>query len=520
MCGLVGIASAFALNKTEKEVFEDLLFVDTLRGEHSTGVFSVHPKEGVDVFKKAIDGPSFLQLKVYEQLFRRPHGFNVLAGHNRKATIGSVNDQNAHPFHHGDIVLMHNGTLRTQYQLDKHTLFGTDSEAIAYNLSEADPDQAHEVIKKLNGAFALVWWDTRDETLNFIRNSERTLYIGSVTEKDPKTIAWASEASFLNLAFNRPGRNLKLEKIDLLRPMHHYKLDLSGSSVDLKSMEKYEEYVLPKTVYYGRGGSSVNGDSPKSTGGSQSGSGDASGNKSNVSPLPNTYLSGKPDFYPSTGDIIEASPVSFQPYGHSPDKGKVVCTIPLEKPNKDVELGIVELHQCIKSDFNKWEGSLIDLRLRVTNICWDYMSRGWTIQAVFLEAVKVEKSKTEVEKEAVETAESLSEAIQKFNKDREGTVIEGEYKKEGGPEEEEGTIQGVYEEHGLGDLEFIRGFNNTLLTYNEFKKKAKFGCAQCSCDLFLQESDSIIWEDDQTPFCSDCGTARQMELLGGSTVSE
>mgnify|MGYP001616630135 CR=1 FL=1 len=45
MCGLVGVAGN--LFKKDTDAFTQLLFVDTLRGDHSTGVQSVNATERV-----------------------------------------------------------------------------------------------------------------------------------------------------------------------------------------------------------------------------------------------------------------------------------------------------------------------------------------------------------------------------------------------------------------------------------------------------------------------------------------
>src|SRR3546814_11475199 len=71
--------------------------------------------------------------KDFGDLMKRTH--LMLFGHNRAATKGAVNQENAHPFNHGDIVGCHNGTLYNVTNLDDHKDFKVDSENIFYDMS-------------------------------------------------------------------------------------------------------------------------------------------------------------------------------------------------------------------------------------------------------------------------------------------------------------------------------------------------------------------------------------------------
>lgn len=129
---------------------------------------------------------------------RRSH--SALFCHNRAATKGAVNVNNAHPFNHGDYVGCHNGTLANTYNLKDHKKFEVDSENIYYNMAE----EGHiETIKKLNGAFALCWYNAGLHTINLVRNNERPMYF--CYSKDNKTIFWASESWMLRVATSRVG---------------------------------------------------------------------------------------------------------------------------------------------------------------------------------------------------------------------------------------------------------------------------------------------------------------------------
>lgn len=195
MCGNVGVAGEVTV--ILERVFEDLLFMDTLRGGHSTGVVSVpRVTNNVKHYKQALPAMEAMQTKEYADVMRPLH--RVLIGHNRHATAGAINDVNAHPFDHGNIIGVHNGTLRGQHLLPDHRDFEVDSENIMYAI---DKEGIEETAKKLHGAFALVWWDKEAETLNFLRNSERPLFYRYV--KDKSAMIWSSERYLIDAAAKR-----------------------------------------------------------------------------------------------------------------------------------------------------------------------------------------------------------------------------------------------------------------------------------------------------------------------------
>lgn len=206
MCGIVGVITA-AMNgfaHDELQAFKDLLVVDTLRGYDSTGVFGVSNRGNVGILKAAITGPQFVNTTEYDNftkdLYREGQ---FLVGHNRWATRGSVSDKNAHPFWVDDkIVLVQNGTYKGSHKHHKDT--EVDTEAIAHVISEnADVEKA---LKKINAAYALVWYNTENHTLHMIRNSERPLYH---VDTKAGAVMFASEMEFLMLAASRNKIGLK-----------------------------------------------------------------------------------------------------------------------------------------------------------------------------------------------------------------------------------------------------------------------------------------------------------------------
>lgn len=128
--------------------------------------------------------------KVYEQVVEKGGEAAILIGHTRKKTIGEVSIKNAHPFDFADegICGVHNGTLNGTARLDGHDWKKVDSEILYEHLSKNGPE---DTFNRTEGAWACVWWNDRDKTLNFIRNNERPLYF--TWSKDMEMMFWASE---------------------------------------------------------------------------------------------------------------------------------------------------------------------------------------------------------------------------------------------------------------------------------------------------------------------------------------
>jgi hypothetical protein len=205
MCGIVGYISAKqdTSYKAEKEHFMRFaLALDTLRGFDSTGVMTLRRKFKVDVMKTTMPGDKFVHSPKYLKTWKP--GWTQF-GHNRAATVGKVNVNNAHPFTDGPITLVHNGTLyaagSTLPVYNKK--LDVDSMQVAHNFAAYKPEDAKHVLEKIDGAYALVWYDKRDRSVNVARNSERPLHFGLSRNKD---LLWfMSDGSHLNAVNNSFG---------------------------------------------------------------------------------------------------------------------------------------------------------------------------------------------------------------------------------------------------------------------------------------------------------------------------
>ena len=186
MCGLAGVAGD--TDSSIKDGFTDLLTITQLRGRDATGVFSVR-KDNSAFFMKNVGTPeNITDRKSYDSVLLKGWPI-VLAGHCRAKTVGENTPENAHPYDLENVMGMHNGTLNGHYQMEGYNYKDTDSKTLFMLIDKYGP----EAIRDLNpgGAWALVWWDKRDKTLNFIRNDKRPLWFAWT--KDKRAMVWSSE---------------------------------------------------------------------------------------------------------------------------------------------------------------------------------------------------------------------------------------------------------------------------------------------------------------------------------------
>lgn len=250
MCGIVGFITAEnAVNQTKRlNYLRDALIVDVLRGEDSTGVLFGHSmQKGATpgYVKDVLAGYDFVNSKAYAKYIERERAvFRFAVGHNRASTLGSTTVDNAHPFAYQYVTGVHNGTVRGNlgYLPISKSASGraVDSDCIMQNLNHVDPgDAAKEVLEKIDGAYMLVWYDSRDGTLNFARNNTRSFHLAQ--SYDEETVFFASEANELRWI---GGRNTPaLGEIMSLKPGQHLKFNDEGGVVP--TVSEFKPFVKP-----------------------------------------------------------------------------------------------------------------------------------------------------------------------------------------------------------------------------------------------------------------------------------
>lgn len=249
MCGIHGTI----INKKEinaDNFNRDAFVANQLRGMDSSGLFLIKesPAESYFDYKKLpIPGQYFIQDKQVEDMLATAGNEKVATVcHVRHATVGRIDINNAHPFEVVNkddtrtIIGVHNGTISNWKSHKDSRYFSTDSEWCFHRIME----EGIEVLKEIDGAYCLVWWDSDDpDVINMIRNEERPMHISKLKSGG---IAFASEEGMLYWLMNR--NKLKYDgKVLFLDTHTHYKFPISDPQEYTKT--KAPKYERPTNNY-------------------------------------------------------------------------------------------------------------------------------------------------------------------------------------------------------------------------------------------------------------------------------
>ena len=245
MCGLIGMIAKKQCGFFAKdaEMFQQMLYADALRGWDATGVFGVNKYGNVDVKKQATAAGHFVGTPQYKAFHSKIiSDYQFVIGHNRKATHGEKRHIDAHPFwdKSENVCLVHNGMIRNHK--DFCAVSTVDSAAIAEALGEAV--EPADVISKVDGAFAFIWYDVEQKQLKFIRNDLRPLHI---VETDTCYFL-ASEQSMVFWICHR--NNIKIVSMEEVKERVLYTISLDDRKVIEGDKVEQEKKLIPATVTY------------------------------------------------------------------------------------------------------------------------------------------------------------------------------------------------------------------------------------------------------------------------------
>lgn len=242
MCGLVGIAGEVGFK--EEKMFADLLMLDTVRGKHSTGVAAISQAGNafnLHVVKQAVSGPDFVETAGFGSIKARVN--RILLGHNRLATRGAINDENAHPFEFDKLVGAHNGSLNYYTNMFEHEKYSVDSQALYSDINQNGIDTTWG---KMSGAAALTWIDTENLEINLLRNKERPLFY--CYGNKGRTLIWASEPWMIMVAAMRQGVDIEEKCHDVtINTLYTFEVPVTADKKEKVTLQRREvkPYVAP-----------------------------------------------------------------------------------------------------------------------------------------------------------------------------------------------------------------------------------------------------------------------------------
>lgn len=473
MCGIVGFISNtrrkewHSRAKMLKEYMQEGLFFDTVRGGDATGIMRVNAdslKEPAMVYKKAVSGPDFLQLRQTDKILDSLDDAAFVVGHNRAGTSGSKDrDRNAHPFQYDHITLVHNGHINNVYSLGLKDAHPVDSAAVAEAFSKFG---AREVLPKLNGAFVFVWHDAREGTLNIARNDARPLHWLALGDKpgDWEGMVFASEMEMLWLLVERNGIP---HHGKFLYPSAHtwYKFDYEDLSK--YTTEKFEPFkeVSRSNFTQGTVAPSTHGSTttiPEATPRGLT-TIDRHGlvtpiNSANLPAHRRKALKRLSKQGIRYEESFMTRAAKFEPYKNQRTLGKLVMEI------------IHGKHQNREIDVDQVQRELAERLLR--------------------HGTQVGISCVDIRGHKKQLVGTLPQYLQKAN------------------DSPRAVTRAVVEETSPKRTQYVPGPNKQLIELTKFQELTKDGCAICQCDIFPSDSTDLEWrgEGSNSPICKDCST--------------
>lgn len=241
MCGLTGIVIGKKYNRKErnivKDLFTNILIEHEERGKEATGVTAIWPDSKYIIQKSPVPASEFVKSKEYNEFIKKLDSkVSIILGHTRKPTKGTHwNMDNNHPIKIGDIVGVHNGTIKNDDHLfnseglERHA--EVDSEIIFSILNEVNfndnPEKLTRSIqgatRKLTGSFTTLSVNIKRPTkILLLKYNQPMSYHYS---KSLETIFFTSKYLFLRKAF---GKSVVTEA---LQSKTAYMFDLFSNSV-------------------------------------------------------------------------------------------------------------------------------------------------------------------------------------------------------------------------------------------------------------------------------------------------
>lgn len=465
MCGIFGLISKTSLVTSYftklDDVIEQMFIATSLRGNDSAGMFVVDDVKGtVKVLKRAVPIHDFVNDRIYNKFSKKVFtDSKYIVGHTRAATSGTISMDNAHPFINKHITFVHNGNVSNANDLIKsnnHPPFEVDSQHIGEALAN---NCVEDAIALLQGAFAIVWHDSKEDTLNIIRNTGRPLHFIPTDSK----IVFGSERGMLAWILSRNGHQLDLSKLEEYKENVWYKYYNNDKIIDVETKKLS---FKDSTVYYGNFGFH---------------NGYTYYNHNNNQYSTFQEKLGKPNLDPNKE--IPVYLIDYKKFSHSSENGRITGVFCAAQDKEyDVEMF------PINEKFQQFNNFIESQQLK-------YPEFG-NSPAFFFKPAREAKNYTTQSWDIICNPDYVIGVVYKPNK-----IVRYAFDNKSGQFSKSETIK--VSNTNTGTL-MLPGPNNTFVDENEFNKLTKSGCSACTGDLLPENATDITWIDSQTPICRNC----------------
>jgi predicted glutamine amidotransferase len=190
------------LSNQEVNRIKMLMVLATFRGMYGSGAAIVHQGKkktlGISIAKTELCAAELITEPDFSAALNKQP--KIIMAHARAPTKGDNSIENAHPHRWQHITGVHNGTM---WNVMGETISDKQSDSAAIFKAIAEHG-VEAFMKGSRGAYSLVWIDTKDGSLNFLRNDQRPMVFACQKMGDRVgTMYWSSEMGMLKFMLAR-----------------------------------------------------------------------------------------------------------------------------------------------------------------------------------------------------------------------------------------------------------------------------------------------------------------------------